>query len=149
MAVTLPPVVPLLALRIRAPPGQVAGTLTATAAGAPSPAAVAVKVPATRPGGARIRSASSGVTGGKVTAIARWAAPRSDGGAKVNGYQVYGYRLNDRGAVVQTVTSSVRTPSTRSWQPTLHGGRWQFAVRARNSVGWGKLSARSSTVTAR
>jgi hypothetical protein len=119
------------------------------AAGEGAPAAVAVKVPATRPGGTRIRSASSGTTGGKVTAIARWAAPRSDGGAKVNGYQVYGYRLNDRGAVVQTVTSSVRTPSTRSWQPTLHGGRWQFAVRARNSVGWGKLSARSNTVTAR
>jgi hypothetical protein len=118
-------------------------------AGEGAPAAVAVKVPATKPGRGRIRSASSGRTGGKVTAVARWRAPLSDGGARVNGYRVYGYRLNDRGSVVQRVTSSVRSASARSWQPTLHRGRWKFAVRARNSVGWGKVSARSRTVTAR
>jgi hypothetical protein len=92
---------------------------------------------------------SSGRAGGKVTAIARWKQPLADGGAKVNGYRVYGYRLNDRGSVVQTVRSSVRSASARSWQPNLHRGRWKFAVRARNSVGWGKVSARSKAVTAR
>lgn len=119
------------------------------AAGEGAPAAVAVKVPATKPGRTRIRSANSGATGGKVTAIARWTAPLSNGGANVKGYRVYGYRLNDRGAVVQKVTSSVRAASARSWQPTLHAGRWKFAVRAQNSVGWGTFSARSNTVTAR
>ena len=68
----------------------------------------------------------------------------------MNGYRVYGYRLNDRGVVVQTVTSSVRGPSARSWQPTLRKGRWKFAVRARNVGRAGvTLSARSNTVTAR
>jgi hypothetical protein len=114
-----------------------------------APAAVVVRVPATKPGRPGIRSASSGAAGGKVTAIARWRAPRSNGGAKVDGYQVYGYRLNYRGAVVQRVRSSVRVPSARSWQPTLRRGRWKFAVRARNAVGWSALTARSNGVTAR
>ena len=83
------------------------------------------------------------------TAIARWTEPLSDGGAKVDGYRIYGYRLNASGAVVQTVRSSVRGPSVRSWQPTLSRGRWQFAISARNAVGWSDLSARSNTVRAR
>ena len=119
------------------------------ATGEGAPAAVVVKVPATKPGRARIRSAGSGARGGKVTALARWAAPLSTGGARVDGYRVYGYRLNARGVFVQRVTSSVRGPSARSWQPTLRRGRWKFAVRARNAVGWGQLSARSKPVTAR
>lgn len=119
------------------------------ATGEGAPAAVAVKVPATRPGRARIGSPSGGARGGKVTAVARWAAPLSDGGARVNGYRVYGYRLNDRGSVVQTVRSSVRSASARTWQPVLRKGRWKFAVRARNGVGWGAISARSRAVTAR
>jgi hypothetical protein len=119
------------------------------AAGEGAPGAVVVKVPATKPGRARIRSASSGAKGGKVTAVARWRAPLSTGGAKVDGYRVYGYRLNARGAFVQKVRSSVRGPSSRSWQPTLRKGRWKFAVRTRNSVGWGRISDRSNTVTAR
>ncbi len=119
------------------------------ATGEGAPAAVVVRVPATKPGRARIRSASSGVRGGKVTALARWAAPLSTGGARVDGYRVYGYRLNARGAFVHRVTSAVRGPSARSWQPTLRRGRWKFTVRARNSVGWGTISGRSNAVTAR
>ncbi len=118
-------------------------------AGEGAPAAVLLTVPATEPGRGRIRTASNGATGGKVTAVARWRAPRSTGGARVDGYRVYGYRLNDRGSVVQTVMSSVRGPSARSWQPTLRRGRWKFAVRARNAVGWGSVSTRSNTVAAR
>jgi hypothetical protein len=117
-------------------------------AGEGAPAAVVVKVPAAKPGRTRIRSAGSGATGGKVTAVARWQAPRSDGGARVTGYRVYGYRLDARGDFVQKVTS-VRGATARSWQPTLSRGRWQFAVRARNGIGWGTISARSNTVTAR
>jgi hypothetical protein len=119
------------------------------ATGEGTPAAVAVKVPATTPGRTRIGRATGGARGGKVTAVARWSAPLSDGGARVDGYRVYGYRLNDRGSVVQTVRSSVRSASARSWQPTLRKGRWKFAVRARNKTGWGRISARSTTVTAR
>ncbi len=133
------------------PPGanDTVAVQAVNAAGEGAPAAVVVKVPATKPGRARIRSASSGAKGGKVTAVARWRAPLSNGGAKVDGYRVYGYRLNDRGAFVQKVRSSVRGPSSRSWQPTLRRGRWKFAVRTRNSVGWSTISARSNTVTAR
>ena len=116
-------------------------------AGEGAPAAVRVKVPATKPGRTRIRSAGSGATGGKVTAVARWQAPRSDGGARVTAYRVYGYRMNARGVFVQKVTS-VRSATARSWQPTLSRGRWKFAVRARNGIGWGTISARSNTVTA-
>jgi Fibronectin type III domain/Metallo-peptidase family M12B Reprolysin-like len=117
-------------------------------AGEGAPAAIRVKVPAAKPGRTRIRSAGSGATGGKVTAVARWQAPRSDGGARVTAYRVYGYRMNARGVFVQKVTS-VRTATARSWQPTLSRGRWKFAVRARNGIGWGTISARSNTVTAR
>jgi hypothetical protein len=117
-------------------------------AGEGAPAAVRVKVPAAKPGRARIRSAGSGATGGKVTAVARWQPPRSDGGARVTTYRVYGYRMNARGVFVQKV-ASVRTATARSWQPTLSRGRWKFAVRARNNVGWGPFSGRSNTVTAR
>ena len=118
-------------------------------AGEGAPAAVVVKIPATKPVHPRTRSASSGARGGKRTAIARWREPLSDGGAKVDAYRVYGYRLSKSGAVVQTVTSSLRSPSARSWQPTLRKGRWQFAISARNAVGWSDLSGRSNTVRAR
>ncbi|HET7195171.1 MAG TPA: fibronectin type III domain-containing protein [Nocardioides sp.] len=118
-------------------------------AGEGAPAAVVVRVPAAKPLHPRTRRASRGATGGKRTAIARWKEPLSNGGAKVDGYRVYGYRLNASGAVVQTVTSSVRSPKARSWQPTLRKGRWQFAFSARNSVGWSDLSRRSNTVRAR
>jgi hypothetical protein len=119
------------------------------ATGEGTPAAVAVRVPATKPGRTRIGRAAGGARGGKVTALARWSAPSSDGGARVDGYRVYGYRLNRRGSVVQTVRSAVRSASTRTWQPTLRKGRWKFAVRARNKAGWGRISVRSNTVTAR
>jgi hypothetical protein len=117
-------------------------------AGEGAPAAVVVKVPAATPGRTRIRSAGTGATGGKVTAVARWQAPRSDGGARITGYRVYGYRMNGRGVFVQKVTS-VRAATARSWQPALSRGRWKFAVRARNGIGWGPISARSNAVRAR
>jgi Fibronectin type III domain/Met-zincin len=117
-------------------------------AGEGAPAAVRVKVPAAKPGRTQIRSAASGATGGKVTAVARWQAPRADGGARVSAYRVYGYRMNARGVFVRKVTS-LRGATARSWQPTLSRGRWKFAVRARNTVGWGPISGRSNAVTAR
>ena len=112
------------------------------------PASV-VKAPVFKPGRTRIDKASSGARGGKVTAVARWRAPSSDGGASVTGYRVWGFRLDDRGRVVAKVRSTVLGAKARSWQPTLRRGQWKFAVRAQNTVGWGSRSVRSNKVTAR
>lgn len=112
------------------------------------PASV-VKAPVFKPGRTRIDKASSGARGGKVTAVARWRDPSSDGGAAVTGYRVWGFRLDDRGRVVAKVRSTVLGAKARSWQPTLRRGQWKFAVRAQNTLGWGLRSVRSNKVTAR
>jgi Fibronectin type III domain/Metallo-peptidase family M12B Reprolysin-like len=124
-------------------------TVAAVNASGSGPASGASAATPNLPGAPGSVRGGSGSAGGKVTAVAKWKAPLSNGGAGVNGFRVYGYRLNDRGAVVQTVTSSVRGPDARSWRAILRKGRWKFSVRARNAVGWGHLSPRSKPVTAR
>lgn len=122
----------------------------ATSTAGPGPAA-SVSAPAvvTAPGAPVIGRASGGARGGAVTVVARWQPPTSTGGSAVNGYQLVAYKLNSAGAVVRTLTSQVVGASLRSGSFALPSGRYRFAVRARNAAGFGPLSARSNTVTAR
>lgn len=122
----------------------------ATSAVGPGPAAsVAVPAVVTAPGAPAIGQASPGVRGGAVTAVVRWQPPTSSGGSAVDGYQLVAYKLTSAGAVVRTLTSQVVGAGFRSGSLGLPSGRYRFAVRARNAVGFGPLSARSNAVTAR
>jgi hypothetical protein len=116
--------------------------------GAYSPKSAAV-TPAKAPGAAVIGRASSGVAGGTVNAVARWSAPASNGGSAVNGYQVRAQRISSTGTVLSTRFTGVLSSARRSVTMTLPAGKYRFAVRAHNAVGWGAYSARSGLVTAR
>ena len=111
---------------------------------------LSVTDPATTPSATRIGRAVSGARGGRITATATWRPPTSTGGAAVNGYLVMAYQVNASGKVIRTVRSTVLAAGARSYSMRLPAqGRWRFAVRARNAAGFGPLSARSNTVTAR
>ncbi len=110
---------------------------------------VVVTPTVTAPSAARIGKASSGAKGGKVTAKATWRAPTSNGGAQINGYRIYAYKLNSRGQVVATFRTVWVGANLRSANVLLNRGRYRFAVLARNSAGKAPRSARSNAVTAR
>jgi hypothetical protein len=108
-----------------------------------------VVTPSNVPGAPVIRTASSGVVGGKITAVARWTPPVSNGGSAINGYVVTALRVNAAGAVVSQTTSAVQTASARALTMTLRAGSYRFVVRARNRLGLGAASTRSNRVSAR
>lgn len=101
------------------------------------------------PGAPRIGAAASGTRGKPVTASVRWAPPSTSGGAAITGYQVIATRLDARGKVLRTLRSPVLGRTVRSTALRLPTGRYRFAVRARNSAGFGPLSAASRVVRAR
>jgi hypothetical protein len=105
--------------------------------------------PAAPPARPVIRRASSGVAGGPVTAIARWAAPLSNGGARIRGYAVTAERVSRTGRVLSRVQSPALSPRARSWVTRLPRGRYQFRVVSWNVIGNGAVSARSNRVVAR
>ncbi|GAA2514561.1 peroxidase family protein [Pilimelia columellifera] len=115
----------------------------------PLSARSAAVVPATAPSAPRIGTASSGASGGTVTATARWGAPASNGGAAITGYRVVALRLSASGAVLSTRTSGLRAASGRSYSFRLSQGRYRFQVYAVNVAGAGPRSSRSNQVTAR
>ena len=103
---------------------------------------------ATRPGAARIGTASSGARGGAVTATARWSAPLSSGGAAIRYYQVRASRVSSSGATLSTRTFEA-DKDARRLAMRLTVGRYRFHVRAVNTIGAGAWSARSNKVVAR
>ena len=103
----------------------------------------------TAPSSPRVRRASSGARGGRDTAVARWAKPRTANGARVNGYRVTAQRLRPTGAVVSRRSSKTLRASARSLEMRLPAGRYRFVVRARNSMGTGAASAESNIVRSR
>lgn len=108
-----------------------------------------VKPPApvvTVPGVPRIGVASGSLVSGKVRAVARWLPPVSDGGSAVLAYRVYAYRLTASGAVLSTTVSPRLMASYRAWTMLLPVGRYRFAVRAANAVGYSTYSAWSNLV---
>lgn len=123
--------------------------VNAVGAGALSATSAAVR-PATVPGAPRIRTASSGVAGGPITATATWLPPTSTGGAAISGYVVRALRLSTTGRVLATRVSGVLPASARSLRMALPvRGTYRFTVQARNAAGSGPQSARSNAVSAR
>ena len=119
------------------------------AVGSGPTASITATVPAIVPDRPAIGRATSGTTGGSVTAKATWKPPAFNGGAAIIGYRVTGYKLNGSGGVLRTVTSRLLGPSARSLTMSLGRGAWRFAVLAYNSVGAGPLSKKSNKVAAR
>lgn len=102
---------------------------------------------ATRPGRVATPGAKPGATGGRATARVAWRRPQHDGGAAIAAYQVFAYRVAG-GEVVQRVRLKKVTSRSLTFRAS-RGTRWRFAVRARNSEGWGRLSPRSRAVRVR
>lgn len=103
----------------------------------------------TRPGTMAAPRVAPGPRGGRRTIGVRWSAPTRTGGASITGYVVAAYRLNASGRVVDSVTSRIQSASTRHITMRLPTGRWVVRVKARNRVGWGVLSKRSTVVRPR
>ena len=121
--------------------GATAGTVSARSA---------VVVPATVPGAPRIGTASSGVAGGAISAVARWSAPVSTGGSAITSYRVIAQRLSSTGAVLSTAVSGHRPAAERAYSMALPvAGNYRFWVRAVNATGTGAYSARSNQVAGR
>lgn len=107
-------------------------------------------VPIVKPGAPRIGKATSGTKGGTITAGVAWTAPTDNGGSALTQYRVTCYRLDKRGRVVETtVTGALSAAYSRVTVQLAKAGSYRFAVSARNAVGWGPVSGRSSRVTAR
>lgn len=125
------------------PTGQPAGDPTAEPEPEPEPEPAVVE----RPGSVGRPTARSGARGGDATARVSWTAPTADGGAPVAAYQLVAYRVQGS-KVLQTVRSEQVTGRAVvfTWRA---GTRWRFAVRARNSEGWGPLGPRSRVAQVR
>ncbi|WP_051275953.1 M12 family metallo-peptidase [Marmoricola sp. URHB0036] len=120
------------------------GCATAT-----SPSLAANDVQVTRPAAPRIGKAAPGAKGGTSTALVRWLAPTSNGGAAVTKYRVLARRLNDQGRVVRSYGSAYLKPAARSLNMKLPKARYKFVVVAYNRVGASPLSRASNIVRAR
>jgi hypothetical protein len=114
----------------------------------PNSALSTAVTPATVPGAAVIGTATSGTTGGTVTATAHWNPPTTNGGSAVTGYVVRALRKSASGAILDTTTSAVQPGSAQQLTMTLQPGNYRFTVQAINKAGSGPQSARSNLVVA-
>ncbi len=102
------------------------------------------------PAAPRIGTPSSGISGGAITMVARWAAPTSDGGSPIAKYRVIAYRVTTAGYVAKAYYSPLLSAAKRAHKwTTLPAGRYKFKVVAYNAVGRSPYSAYSKIVLAR
>ncbi len=102
------------------------------------------------PGPPRVGTPSSGITGGAVTAIARWATPSTDGGSPITGYKVIAYKLTAAGKIAKAYYSPLLSSAARAHKwTTVPTGRYKFKVLAYNALGKSPASAYSTIVLAR
>ena len=80
-----------------------------------------------RPSSPRIGKATAGAKGGASTAVVRWLAPTSNGGAAVTKYRVLARRLNAQGRVVRSYGSAYLKPA--SAQPEHEAAEGALQVR--------------------
>ncbi|RNM16355.1 fibronectin type III domain-containing protein [Nocardioides pocheonensis] len=104
---------------------------------------------ATTPSAPGIGLASSGRRGHPITAVARWNAPASNGGAAITGYRVRAERLSRSGRVVGSVTSRLVGSGTHALTLALPQGRYRFRIVAYNQAGASPYSSASRVVVAR
>jgi Ca2+-binding RTX toxin-like protein len=109
-----------------------------------------VVTPANVPGAPGILAPTRGTGGGALTAVARWNAPGSNGGAAIQSYRVTARRMAADN-VTQVGTSVVATVGSgaRNHSFTLAAGTYRFDVVAINAIGDSASSARSATVVPR
>ena len=103
-----------------------------------------------KPGKPRIGKATPGKRGGKLTAKVTWRPPLAVANPAINGYRVIAYKKNNNGKYVKVSTSPQLGAATRS--VVFKAGRrgsYKFAVKARNLLGFGPLSAKSNAVRPR
>jgi hypothetical protein len=110
-----------------------------------------VKPPETaKPGKPRIGQAAPGRRGGAKTAKVTWWSPAAATNPPTTMYQVVVYRENNRGKFVKISTLPVVPATVRSATFTASSrARLKFAVKARNALGFGPLSAKSNAVRPR
>ena len=103
-----------------------------------------------KPGKPRIGKATAGRRGGAKTAKIAWRPPAAAANPAINGFQIIAYRLNNRGKYVKISTSPVQGSGVRSITFTSSSSaKLKFAVKARNALGFGALSAKSNAVRPR
>ena len=133
------------------------GQYRLTATGCASTTGAPVKPPqqsnqvptVTRPLAPRIGTATPGARGGKSTAVIRWLAPTSNGGAAITKYRVTARRINANGRVVRSYASAYQKPTVRQLAMPLPKARYSFVVVAWNRVGSSPASRVSRIVNAR
>ncbi|ROR90120.1 fibronectin type III domain-containing protein [Nocardioides aurantiacus] len=130
-------------------PSTAPSTTPAPVTTSPTPTTSPAPVVMTRPGAPTIGYASSGASGGTVSATARWSAPKVTGGQAVRGYKVRAYKLDSRNRVVRTYTTARTAANVRTLVYRLPRGRYTFVVTAENGLGASPWSSRSRIVTAR
>jgi hypothetical protein len=121
------------------------GTGAASAASAP----VTPRVLLSAPGAPVIGTATSGAIGGRLTAIARWLAPASNGGSAITSYRVTAIQIGANGKATGVRVTRTEAPSARKLMMTLAAGRYRFQVVAVNSLGRSPSSHLSNTVRSR
>jgi hypothetical protein len=124
------------------------GTMPPTTTPA-APATGTTAATTTHPSTPRIRRATSGHRGGRVTAAVRWAAPASTGGAAIRGYRIRVERVNRAGRVTRVIGSARVGSRARAVTLRLHRGHYRFRVIAYNAAGSSPMSAPSRVVRAR
>lgn len=114
-----------------------------------TPSTTTFNIAADKPSAPRIGTPSFGIKGGAITAIARWAAPTSDGGSPITSYRVVAYKLTAANNISKAFYSKLLSPAARSYKwTTLPAGRYKFRVVARNTVRVSPYSAYSTNVLA-
>jgi len=118
-------------------------TVTATNAAGQSPASArsAVVIPRTTPSAPVVGTPSAG----NGSAVVRWSAPTSTGGAPVTGYVVRTYR----GTTLVSTTTVDAGARSLTVTGLANGQDHRFTVSAVNQAGWSSPSAFSSTVRPR
>jgi hypothetical protein len=124
--------------------------LTPRSSAAPLPPVLAPPSPSElTPPAPRLRAATSGSRGGRVTATARWRGPAGVVAGTVGRYQVRAIRVGRHGAVLAVKVSPRLASSARSRTMSLTRGAYRFQVRSVNAAGASAWTVRSNKVRAR